>query len=308
MSTILTFFKAPRYVLNFPSLNKLGLQSYRIKRKLSELNSKPLFKLKGEDLKIFNELEKNGIVVLKDFLSEQEFFELGTQIETLRKNKMLKREVGKEGGLVQWEHGYFPHDFSEIVEKKFRKNNFLISIISNYTHRKFLSLPEVIYQNLSILPDEKDSEDVQTVLHVDRYFRTVKVFYTVSDYTSDNGAFWFSPGSHEMTKKRFEYEQEYCVRSSLERTGHKDEIKPELLELGRSIIHPELKKDFQETQMCTPKNSLIIVDVSGFHKRGLIEPGHSRETIRINYHYLHAPYISQWLLKAMKKSPGRFLN
>ncbi|QDK43244.1 hypothetical protein DOM21_17630 [Bacteriovorax stolpii] len=308
LSSILTLFKAPRYVLNFPSLNKIGLQRFRIKRKLSELKTAPSYHLEGEALKVFNELEKDGIVIIKDFLSPEEFIELDSQIKTLRHKKMLKNEVGKEGGLVQWEHGNFPHGFSNLIENRFRKNHFLISIISNYTRRKFLSFPEIIYQNLSILKGDVDEEDVQTVLHVDRYFRTVKVFYTVSDYTPDNGAFWFAPGSHTMSAKRFKYEQEYSVRSSLERTGHKDQLDQNLLELGRSTIHPELRKDFVETQMCTPKNSLIIVDVSGFHKRGLISPGHSRETIRINYHYLHAPYISQWILKSIKRSPGRYLN
>lgn len=306
LNFILTFFKAPKYVLNFPTLNKIGLQKFRISLKLLELK-KPQ-DLNSESSNLLLELEKNGIVILENYLNSKELDELNEKIEKLRLEKILKHEIGKEGGSVCWEHGNFPHNFSTLIEEKFRNNKKLINLISSYTRRKFLSLPEVIYQKLSIPLKETDKEDVQTVLHVDRYFRSVKIFYTVSDYTIENGAFWYAPGSHIMSEKRFKYEIEYSIRSSLERTGRADQLDQNLLELGRSTIHPDLRNDFKEVQMCTKKNSLIIVDVSGFHKRGLISPGNSRETIRINYHYLHAPYISQLFLKFLNKSPGRYLN
>ncbi len=308
MITILNIVRSPRYIVNSPFLNSLGIQKLRIKRKLMELKKPEICALDEKSKSHLEELEKNGIVIIKDFLPEEDFQSLLGTINSIREKKLLRSEVGKEGGAVQWEHGYLQAGVSEVVDKKFRENEFLMKIISNYTRRKFMSLPEVIYQKLFILEKDTDKEDVQTVLHMDRYYRTIKVFYTVSDHTANNGAFWYSPGSQKMSPRRIEFEKEFSLRAAIEKSGHREKIDPNLLQFGRSVIHPDFKNDFKEVQMCAPKNSLMIVDVSGFHKRGLISPGHSRETIRLIYHYLHAPYMFQWLFKKLKKSPGRYLN
>lgn len=171
-----------------------------------------------------------------------------------------------------------------------------------------MSFPEVIYQSLTMPVGEEDNEDIQTVLHADRHYRTLKFFYTISDYCSENGAFWYCPKSHVMNEKRLKYELEYSVRSSLERTGKSHTLSADKLEKGRSVISSDLLRDYEIKQMTAPRNTMIIADVSGFHKRGLIEAGNTRKTIRIIYHYVHSPYFVQKIFSLLGKSPGRYLN
>jgi hypothetical protein len=304
----ITFLRAPRYVLVTPRLNKLGLQEWRINSKLRELKAKR-GPLPDHARKAICTLEENGICLIHDFLSDSEHQELSKEIELLRKSPSIKRESGKEGGQIEWEHGNFSADLPfAVVNAKFRSNKALQAIVEHYTNRRILFDPEVIYQKLTLPDGVVDKDDVQTVLHADRYYRTIKIFYTVSDHTAENGAFWYSPGSHKMDAERIKFEKDFSYRAALERSGRKGTIDPEMLENGRSVIHPELKNRFPPEQICAKKNTLIIADVSGFHKRGLLSKGCSRETIRIIFHYIHAPLWGQKLLNALRRSPGRYLN
>ena len=270
----LKIFSAPRYVLSIPFLNKFGLQELRIFWKLRQLNRGSNTGIAENVLQVVRTLERDGVSIINDFLSHSELDELHSEIERLRKNESTKFEIGKEGGDLRWEHGNFCRQkgFS-LIERKFRNNPELKAIVENYTKRKMYSLPEVIYQNLSLPEGLEDADDVQTVLHADRYYRTLKMFYMVSDHTPENGAFWFSSGSQVMDKERIVFEKDYSYRSSLEVTGRRGLLDQNLLKYGRSTLHPDLRKKFPPKQICGKKNTLMIVDVSGFHKRGLINGG-----------------------------------
>ncbi len=302
-------FSAPRYVIPIPVLNKIGFQALRIKLKTSKIFYIKKSCVSDKVSKAVEKLEKNGFLVVNDFLTNDELNELYGEIELLKKSSSLKFESNREGGKIEWEHGNFSTDKKYcLVDKKFRNNEYLTSIIESYTNRKIHYPPEVIYQKLTLNENSVDKNDIQTVLHADRHYRTIKIFYTVSDHTAENGAFCFSPGSHIFNRERVKYEKEYSYRSSLEMIGKKELIDKNFFEFDRSIIHPKMRKKFPTKQLCHKKNTLMIVDVSGFHKRGLISSGNSRETIRMIYHYIHAPVWGQLLFAIFKKSPGRYLN
>lgn len=303
------FLRAPMYVLPFPNLNRAGLQVWRIKSKLRELKENELSVLPEQVRKAISALEKEGICLIQDFLTESEFKELENAIGRLKGSVSIRHELGKEGGNIEWMHGNFPtEDAFSIISTKFRMNSTLHQIIENYTNRKILFYPEVIYQKLAAPVGIVDKNDVQTVLHADRHYRTVKMFFTVSDHTAENGAFWYSPGSHVMDETRVKFEKEFSYRAALEKVERRDAIDSRLFESGRSVIHPELGRRFPPRQICAKKNTLIIADVSGFHKRGLIAEGNSRETLRVIYHYIHAPMWTQKLFNLLKLSPSRYLN
>jgi hypothetical protein len=298
---------APTYVLNYPSLNRLGLQRLRIKCKKVESLKNVHFQ-REDFFKAYEALSLNGVAVINNFLSSIEFEKLESDIESLSSSGMLKKEIGKEGGVIEWEHGNFPNGYSPVVEEKIRKNKDILNLVKGYTRRPLISLPEVIFQALKLPLGCVDNEDIQTVLHADRHYRTIKIFFTITDHTKENGAFWYCSGSHEMTAERMNYEVEYSIRSSLERTGQHEKLLESDLEKGRSIINQDLVRKYELLQIMAPKNSLIIADVSGFHKRGLIKEGETRKTVRLIYHYVHAPVWAQFILKLFKKQPGRYLN
>lgn len=298
---------APPYVvpnLNFERLDRFQsgrIEDARVKYKSSYLE------LSDSELIAFEDLRNNGYHICENYLSDEDVSSLDSIIAEFKESSSITREVGKEGGVIDWLHGNFPRGSYRIVENKFRNSQFLQRVIEAYTAQKMLSTPEVIYQELSVAENKKDVDDIQTVLHADRFYSSIKVFYMVNDHTPENGAFWFSSSSHLMDDFRIKYELDYARRVSLELTGSKAALSEDLLEYGRSTINRELAEKFPPQQLTGKKNSLLIVDVSGFHKRGLISAGQNRLTIRMMYHYMHAPVWSQKLFKLLGKEPGRYL-
>ncbi|MDB2679980.1 hypothetical protein N9Z16_03160 [Methylophilaceae bacterium] len=312
LKKIIFLFSAPRYVVPSQTLNQLGLQNFRIFIKTHRYfsNDKNIKKtLSAYEKKIFEKLSNDGIAIINNFVAEEDLEELNSEIKNLKATGNLKKEFGKEGGSVHWEHGNFPsnQEFPS-VDNYFRKNPFLLKLVENYTHRKVISFPEVIYQKLMMPRGAKDEKDIQTILHADRHYRAIKVFYAFSEHSSNNGAFWYSKKSHIMSGERLSFEKDYSCRESLKKNNKSHKIDSNLLENGRNIIRPSLQDQFPPEQMCVPKNSLIIVDVCGFHKRGLMNESSERETLRMIFHYIHAPFWIQRLFKFLKVSPARFLN
>ena len=307
-SFIKRLFSAPPYVVPDNDYERLRrFQKQRIKA--SRVDRQSSYKgLNSKEQDAVSNLINNGYHLCENFLTSSEVSLLNQAVKDLKKSSKLIREVGKEGGAIDWLYGNFPRGIHRIVEDSFRNSVFLKNVIEAYTTKNLLSTPEVIFQELSLSENNKDIEDIQTVLHADRFYSSVKVFYMVNDHTPENGAFWFSPGSHVMDDFRIKYELDYALRVSKQLTGKKAELPKDLLEFGRSTINHELAEKFPPQQLTGKKNSLLIVDVSGFHKRGLIMPGQNRQTIRMIYHYMHAPVWSQSLFKLLGKEPGRYLS
>jgi hypothetical protein len=301
------YMAAPPYVIANDDLDALEkLQRSRIEEKLVDYKeSYP--HLNDREQKALHDMRERGYHVCENYLSEEEVTSLDSTIAEFRNSSSITHEVGKEGGVIDWLHGNFPRGSYRVVENKFRNSEFLQKVIESYIAQKMLSTPEVIYQELSVAENKEDVDDIQTVLHADRFYSSVKVFYMVNDHTPENGAFWFSPGSQVMDDFRVKYELDYARRVSKELTGKKAELSEGLLEFGRSTINHELTEKFPPQQLTGKKNSLLIVDVCGFHKRGLILAGQNRQTIRMIYHYMHAPVWSQQLFKLLGKEPARYL-
>ena len=301
------YMAAPPYVIVNEDLDALEkLQRRRIEEKLVDYKE-GYPHLSDREKKALHDMREQGYHVCENYLSDEEVASLDSTIAEFRNSPSITREVGKEGGVIDWLHGNFPRGNQPVVDDKFRNSAFLQKVIESYTAQKMLSTPEVIYQELSVAGNKEDVDDIQTVLHADRFYSSVKVFYMVNDHTPENGAFWFSPGSHVMDDFRVKYELDYARRVSKELTGKKAELPEDLLKFGRSTINHELTEKFPPQQLTGKKNSLLIVDVCGFHKRGLILAGQNRKTIRMIYHYMHAPVWSQQLFKLLGKEPGRYL-
>jgi hypothetical protein len=179
--------------------------------------------------------------------------------------------------------------------------------VSYVTRRPVSYLPEVVVQSLTLPRDRRDDRDRECVLHADRHYPTVKVFLYLNENVVENGAFVFSPGSHRMTRTRLRHEYEMSVREALWRRGRKGDIPSSLVERNRNAPGPEIRSAFPERSMTGRKNTLVIVNVGGLHRRGVMQPGTNRRAIRMIFHYVYAPAMTQWMLSLLGKSPGRYL-
>lgn len=259
------FFEPPRHIYKVLFLNILGLQIFRIFiiNLKYFLIKKFIFKpeVTGPEN---SDLEKNGFVVIENFLSSDEFKYIQNYFETLKKTNYLKKEkYGSVDVLIGIPVG--TNKVSGILS-----NSNLSKYVSNVIIKKIKELPVPTFQEISLQPNINDSDDPNGEFHVDRHYPCCKAFYYINDNSSNNGSFEYISQSHMLTLKRLKFEYFYSIFSS---TEYFDKYLNSFGFIRKSnritLTDYAFKKYFGKIIKCNaPKNSLVICNNMGFHKRG----------------------------------------
>jgi hypothetical protein len=287
----------PPYWAGPPWLNALGLQPLRMLAKHVAHVVRP--KRTWPDIAAFQEtLERDGIVVIPNFFPEAEFAEIERAYEdwarsgTLRvdHDESIQRITTTQGRLKDY-HGAG----AEVLRKAFAKNDRILRLVETVLREPPDEEPAVLYQHLHLPPHERDDTDREGVLHPDRHFPCVKMVFYLNDQSEENGAYVYCPGSQKMTASRLRFEHEFSIRESKMRRGRGKEIPPELLERGRNAITPAQRKELglREVPAVGGKNTLVVTNNMGFHKRGVMQPGTDRKQIRIMFYHLQRPWYGK---------------
>ena len=132
-------------------------------------------------------------------------------------------------------------------------------------------------------------------MHCDRFYPSVKIFFSLEDIDDEQGPFNYCPGSHKITAARVAAERDLSIHEALMWEGRKTKSIPRCLNWRGTLFHRNIRgasagKDPRE------ENSLLVANVTGMHARGHIAAGHSRKMLRLLYHYVHALYFAQRLI------------
>ena len=228
-----------------------------------------------------NQLIKNGIVVIPNFLPDEEFKELKNEfdnnisssenVETVRKGSMKIniREVNK-------------NDYEKLpAMKKFARNKQLIRLISVGEGIKVVDELKKFNLEKTIFGDPDKDADNNVPFHSDIHFHSHKVLFYMSDVTEEGGPFIYCKNSHLNNIDRLWFEFK------------RGQLKDAHIEGWRVQQHLDKKffndyfnklKD-QEYKVACPANTLVIANVHGFHKRGESISGVERSLIRISRRY-----------------------
>lgn len=236
-------------------LNKQGLQPYR---------AIYLENVWIDDLKETNQYDKetskffieNGYFIKKDFLPERIF-------------SALPKSAGKYHMIAEMEKAY-----KEVL-------TFAGSYISKW--------PEVDkFFQLKI--HEHFKEDDQYQLHIDQVRPRIKSWLYLHDVEKEQGPLGYVPKSNQNTVEKLNWIYETSMIAdnkehplffnrhiSLPRVGSyrvnlRGETEPELKNMNLG----------EERMMCVKKNTLIVADTRGFHRRTPASPGVIRTAARFN--------------------------
>lgn len=125
-----------------------------------------------------------------------------------------------------------------------------------------LSLPRMYLQRIANGYGQGQG-DPQKTLHLDTFHPTIKMWLFLDDVGADRGPFTYVPGSHRLSLKRlaWEYRQSFTARES-ENPHHAHGAfrvtEGDLSELGLP----------QPRAVTARKNTLVIANTVGFHRRG----------------------------------------
>ena len=114
--------------------------------------------------------------------------------------------------------------------------------------------------------------DPQSETHVDTFFSAIKFWLFLNDVPEENGPFCYSVGSCQNTKEKllWEYRQSIDAHKS-NNMGHREgSFRIDNDSLVNGLGFPEPKK------LVVKKNSLVLQNNRGFHKRHNAQPGKIR--------------------------------
>ena len=228
-----------------------------------------------------NQLIKDGIVVIPNFLPDEEFKNLKSEfdnnisssekVETVRKGSMQVniREVDKN------EYEKFP------AMKKFARNKQLIRLISVGEGIKVVDELKKFNLEKTIFGDPNKDTDANVPFHADIHFHSHKVLFYMSDVTEEGGPFTYCKNSHlnNLNRLWFEFKRGQLKDAHIE--GWR--IQQHLDKKFFNNYFRKLKN--KEYKVACPANTLVIANVHGFHKRGESISGVERSLIRIPLRY-----------------------
>ena len=226
-------------------------------------------------------LIKDGIVVIPDFLPEEEFRQLKKEINDGISDQ--KEVIVSNNGSTQ----ATLHTFSQERYKNFPaihnfvKNKQLIRLIAAAEGMKVFNEISSFRFEKTIFGNPKADTDNNIPFHADVHFHSHKVLFYLSNVTEDEGPFGYCLKSHKNDFDRlwFEFKRGQLKDSHKNSWRIEDHLDNKFF---KNYFQKLMKKKYK---VVGKPNTLIIANVHGFHQRGEALEGASRSLIRIPYRF-----------------------
>ena len=245
-------------IIGSPALNRRGLHVKRVQlaQQLAERRRSGLthFLLK-EHRDHFTEM---GYVSWPGFLPDDVFSKIEDEIaqgnferEDMRQGRAVTRRALIDDAELRERPGLH-------AAKNDPRLRDAIRFVASYGGEPLLTLQTV----LAAAPEADLKTDPQTMLHADTFHPIAKAWLFLRDVGPDDGPFQYVPGSHRMTRERYEWERELSenpktIEDVYARRGSLRVSPDQLNALGYGA--PMLQT--------VRANTLVVADTHGFHAR-----------------------------------------
>jgi hypothetical protein len=250
-------------------LNCLGAQVLRTVAARWIYNAFPV-SVSGIAKEKFAELRREGIVAWPNFLPRDDFERVKRECVTLVRNH-------NEVKVERWGANTIERVYLNNVEPgatpsihRLTTDARLQAILEAAEKRTIGRLSPYAQVEHLIQGPAKNSEDTQTQIHSDTFFTCYKVWFYVSDVSLEDGPLIYIKGSHRLSPRQLLHIYKWsCTR------------KPEA-DQSRRVTASELAKVWQRKEILTcASNTLVIVNVYGYHGRLQGEPGRERWAVHL---------------------------
>jgi len=256
-------------------LNKIGVQPFRmyLAQQRYNLKSTPHANVYENEI---TALKDEGIVVIENFLQEDQFDVLEKECRKILQNEKSGtiRQDGANTIHMKRLLNLDKSDYPEVF--KFLENEKLRALFEAAEKRRLDFDKGKVALLLQYLEQgyDKHLRDPETELHADTFFNTHKAWLYMNDVEMKNAPFVFVKGSHKVKganryKLAYDYSNGAIVGS--DRGG------------SRRVGAEELKEyNLERTVYTCKKNTLVIANTMGYHCREEGEGGNDRLTIAVS--------------------------
>ena len=249
-------------ILGSPTLNRLGLHRTRVtaSARLCAWRRGRLAKtLPGEWRQAF---ERDGFVVVPDFLPQPQFARLQHAIldyrapaREMRQGDAITRRMAVDPAMLR-----AVPDLRALLGRHDLRA--LFDYVASYRGEP-LHYVQTIVTHAAAQSCGEYHPDPQETLHCDAFHSSLKSWFFLNDLPEDEAPFVYVPGSHRLTPERLQWEYARSIRSygaqdRLSARGSPRIAKAELPALGL----PE------PLRIAARANTLVVADMFGFHARG----------------------------------------
>ena len=293
--------------------NRLGWQVMRTVAKNSAAEVRGLRTLGAVPEKLTSALDRDGMVVIPDYLPTPSHDAVRTAFEQYGQSPHL-RDIGEENGShIRYRSGPVrsdrPDDDAATIISLLTRDPLMIGLAEHVIHRRVRPPVSLVYQHLELPPGVVDDHDREQLLHADKFYSCAKAIYCVEAVTETSSPFVYCPGSHRVTVERLRYERAMSIRDAELRAGHLPrpggEIEFDQIDFDRSrnVIGTDFRErlDLHERPLTCAANTLILVNNRGFHRRGVLAPGQSRKTLWVNFYPYQRPFYGRLAFRAAKR-------
>lgn len=293
-SRIVDYLRRPRkLVRGGPMVNRLGLQAMRALKEQVAWQMRPAER-PAHLASHLDTLDRDGFLVIPDFLPAKAFAEVEAElaeVDALPRDRFDVQKFGDnyESRLFMVTKRPEYHAFAEHLAD----NPFIYDLACALARRRRSFRPHVFLQWVyKPQPNEPYTDyEYNSYLHVDRHYPFLKAFFYLNDVDASAAPYTFVRGSHKLSWDRLWFEYQLGVRqSSATRHGETsaaakdaDRAMHELaLELCRRL-------DLEEVPIVGKKNTLVISNNQGLHRRWEMSGPGPRITANLDYKFFESP-------------------
>lgn len=257
-------------------LNELGINCFRMVFYHFRRSLKKVPKISPENKQYVDDLIKNGYVIIEDFLPDDDFSKMEQEYKDYYDNfavASMKHPVQKRLRITNATREYFHYDGEKppVYKRTFLENSRIREIVSAVTRSKIQRIPDSTYSEDFYREEDlgKKSENTAVRPHYDVPYTSLKVFLYLKDTDENNAAFRYVPGSHKFSLKRLILE--FYSSRNFSRTNNEIQVNYD----DQKFFHDYLEK--KEKALTGKKNTAIIFDVMGVHRRGEFKTPRKRQ-------------------------------
>lgn len=244
-------------------------------------------------------LRRDGVLVIENFFPPDQFAELEEELAKLEswpEERFTTHKLGDNMVARQLSASYYGDELPAF-RRLLRDNQFVYDIARGVSRRRPSYRPRVVLHELYKPDPSKPAGeyDLDRVLHPDRHYPFVKAFFCLYDMTKEAAPYTYVPGSHQLNRDRLRYEYALGVEGARHR---KDTVRLNRVtwELSRQLLD---RLGLQERPLIVPKNTMIITDNAGLHRRNDMISG-TRLTANLDFKFFESvahplyPVLKRW--------------
>jgi Phytanoyl-CoA dioxygenase (PhyH) len=252
-------------ILGSKRLNGAGLHPWRLKaaHRLAAWRRSRLAHLAPADVRA--QFDRNGFVVLPDFLPSGQFAALKSAVLDLEKECRSQQQ----GDTITMRTPVGPDLLRRVpaLRSLLRSSRWkgIMAYVASNRSQPLYYLQAIAGGTVEGPPDP------QLELHSDAFQPSLKAWLFLTDVAEDGRPLTYVAGSHRLTPERLAWEQRKSVEiDGADRLSQRGSLRVRLDELT-SLGLP------QPTAVAVPANTLVVADTCGFHARAASD----RPTLRI---------------------------